>query len=225
MGLISTILKSSILKKQVVAITGLVLIGFVIGHLAGNFFIYGGPEAFNHYADKLKSLRPALNVVEACLVIIFFIHIFLTYLIVLENINARKTRYETVVPKEQTISSRLMPYTGTIILAFVIWHLMDFTFIDHNGPQSILKDGISYGLYGIVYNAFCNPVHSLFYIIAMLALGFHLSHAIQSAFQTFGFYHASYTPRIKSLSNFLSLIITFGYITIPVYIFIKNSNF
>lgn len=214
---------TSIGKKQVVAVTGLLLIGFLIGHLAGNLFIYGGAEAFNGYAHKLEKLRPALYLVEAVLLVIFVIHLTLTALLVYDNVQARPERYamkESQGPR--SLATQLMSPTGAIIVAFVIWHLLDFTFSDHHGLRGILADGESYGLYGVVYNSFSDPFHSLLYIIAMIAIGFHLSHALQSFMQTFGFHSPVYTPVIKKISAGLGIIVATGYSSIPVYVLIQN---
>lgn len=213
-------IKSSIGKKQIVAATGLVLILFLIGHLAGNLFIYFGPDAYNNYSKKLVSLRPGLFIVEYTLLILFVIHIFVTALLVWENIKARPIPYRLYKSSEQrSLSTKLMPYAGTIILTFVIWHLLDFTFIDHHGSRSLLLDGKSYGLYGVVTNSFSNPVHCALYVLAMMSIGFHLTHAVQSFFQTFGVDHPFYTPVIKKISNAFGLVVAFGYSSIPIYIF------
>ncbi len=217
-------IKSSIGKKQIVATTGLALILFVIGHLAGNLIIYLGPEAFNKYAAKLAGLRPWLYIIESGLLAVFVIHMWFTALIVIENRMARPIGY--AVSKsvgKRALDTRLMPYTGTIILAFVIWHLIDFTFVDKEGPLSVLVDGRSYGLYGVVYNAFSDPMHSILYIIAMAALGFHLSHAMHSFIQTFGFSHPRYTLMIRKASNIMAALITLAFSSIPVYVLVKNA--
>ena len=217
-------LHSSIGKKQIVAVTGLVLILFVIGHLAGNLFMYGGPEAFNGYAKKLASFRPFLNFVEFGLLAIFVTHMYVTALLVLENYQARGgKRYAAYKPVGQrSWATQLMPYTGTVVLAFVIWHLLDFTFVDHEGVRSILPNGKHLGLYGIVYNAFLNPWHSVLYIFAMIAVGLHLAHGIQSFFQTFGFNHPKYTPIIQKISNGLSTLIVLLYSSIPIYVLLDS---
>jgi len=211
--------QSSIGKKQIVAVTGLLLIGFLLGHLAGNLLIYLGAETFNNYAKKLVNLRPGLYLVEAGLFFIFVVHLYLTALLVLENIRARDVAYVVKKSTEQrSLATRLMPYSGTIILAFVVWHLLDFTFIDKHGPRSVLADGQDYGLYGIVYNAFTDPVHSILYIIAMFAIGLHLSHGLQSFAQTFGFRNTSNDQCIQKTSNIVAYGIALGYSTIPVYV-------
>ena len=211
--------QSSIGRKQIVATTGLLLILFIISHLAGNLLILLGPEVYNGYAQKLAGLRPGLYLVEIALAGVFIIHIYFTALLVLENIAARSQRYNVYNPKgERSLAARLMPYTGTYLLAFIIWHLIDFTFVDKHGPRSFLPDGKSYELYGIVYNSFADPGHSILYIVAMLALGFHLGHGVASFMQTFGFNHPVYAPRIKRFSYLFASVITFGYCLIPLYV-------
>lgn len=219
----SAYVQSSIGKKQIVASTGLLLILFVIGHLAGNLLIYLGPEVFNAYAEKLRHLRPGLYLVESALLAVFVVHLWLTALLVLENRAARPVGYTVhKAVGERSWATRLMPYTGTVILAFVVWHLLDFTFIDHHGPRSILADGKSYELYGVVYNSFSEPFHGLLYIVAMMAVGFHLSHGIQSFIQTFGFNHPRYTVLVRRLSNGLGLFIALAFSSIPVYILLQT---
>lgn len=209
--------RSSIGKKQVVAVTGLLLNLFVIAHLAGNLLIFLGPDVYNSYSKKLTSLRPGLYVVEFGLLWIFLVHLYTTAILVLENIKARGTTYSVSQDTgSRSITARLMSYTGSVIFAFVLWHLLDFTFVDQHGPRSILADGKSYGLFGVVYNSFLDPVHSLLYVIAMIAVGMHLSHGIQSFFQTFGYNHPRYTPCIKRSSEFIAFVITIAYSAIPV---------
>ena len=112
-----------------------------------------------------------------------------------------------------------MPYTGFVILAFVIWHILDFTFVDQGGPRSLIN-GESLGLYGIVYNSFTDPFHSLLYIIAMLAVGLHLSHGVESFLQTFGFNNDVRAQTVKTFSHWFAILITAGYSSIPVYVMI-----
>ncbi len=219
MTAITSYYQSSIGRKQIVATTGLLLILFIIAHLAGNLLIFLGPEAFNHYAHKLAGLRPGFYVVEVGLAGVFIIHIYFTALLVLENIAARSQRYSVYNPKgERSLAAKLMPYTGTFLLAFLIWHLTDFTFADKYGPRSFLPDGKSYELYGLVYNSFADPVHSILYILAMMCLGFHLGHGVESFIQTFGFNHPVCTPKIKKFGYYFALVITLGYSSIPVYV-------
>jgi len=218
--------KSSVGRKQVVAVTGILLILFIMGHLAGNLLIYLGPEAFNSYAKKLSGLRPGLYVVEAGLAFMFIVHMWFTATLVFENIRSRPRDYHLrVSSSNRSWATRLMPYTGTALLLFVAWHLLDFTFVDKHGPRSILADGQSYGLYGIVYNSFTDPVHSTLYIIAMVGLGLHLSHGVQSFMQTFGFTGSRYAEVIKNISHWFAILIVCGYCSIPIYVMLHYSYY
>ncbi len=217
---------STIGRKQIVATTGLVLIGFLIGHLAGNLFIYGGPDLYNAYAKKLTGLRPGLYGVEMALLLIFLIHLYVTALIVWDNFKARgQRRYEVFRPVGQrSWSSILMSYTGTIIVVFVIWHLLDFTFVDHLGPQNLVH-GQNLGLYGIVYNAFADPWHSGFYILAMIAVGMHLSHGVQSFCQTYGLISPRVQPTLVTVSHGMGILVAMAYSSIPLFILFQEYVF
>lgn len=218
--------KSSISKKQVVAATGLFLILFVVAHLAGNLYIYGGPEAFNGYAKKLAGLRPGLYFVEAALLAVFLVHLDATARLVLENLRARPVGYRQAPGVAAgSFASRLMPWTGAAIVAFVIWHLLDFTFSDQHGPRSILSDGRGYGLFGVVYNSLGDPVHCVLYIAAMLAVGTHLSHGIQSFIQTFGLVPERRFSAVRRISNGLGIAVALAYSSIPVYVQLSFGAF
>lgn len=217
------LLKSSIGKKQIVAVSGLLLILFVIGHLCGNLLIYLGPNAFNGYAETLAKLRPVVFFIEMALLAVFLIHVCVTVLLVYDNIHAAGlSRYAVANSRgERSWATHLKVYTGLFIFAFVIWHLFDFTFSDHHGTNSMIA-GKALGLYGVVYNAFLNPIHSGLYIIAMFCLGFHLAHGVQSFIQTFGFSHPKYTPIVKKIGYAFGFIIAFGFSSIPVYVLIRG---
>ena len=223
MNKVQAYLKSSLGRKQIVAITGLMLIGFLIGHLAGNLFIFMGPEAFNAYAKKLQSLRPGLLIVEAGLLGIFLLHVILTISIVRENRAARPVAYAVQDPKgkKSNLAAVVMPMSGFIVFAFVVVHLLDFTFADHHSSDSIVA-GVNLGLYGLVYNSFLNPLHSLFYIVAMFCIGLHLNHGVQSFIQTMGWQHPTLTPLVKKTSAAVALLISVGFSSIPLYIYITN---
>jgi succinate dehydrogenase / fumarate reductase cytochrome b subunit len=216
-------LKSSIGRKQIVAVTGLLLILFLVGHLAGNLLIYLGEEAFNNYAKKLSSLRPGLYLIEVGLFFIFLTHVYFTALLVLENRQARPIAYQTKKYKGGTpLATRLRVLSGIFLFAFIIWHLLDFTFIDKHGPRSFFNDGISHGLYGVVVNSFRDPIHSLLYVLAMMSLGLHLSHGVQSFIQTFGLNTPASATLIKKLSDVFAVCIALAYSSIPLFILLSK---
>jgi succinate dehydrogenase / fumarate reductase cytochrome b subunit len=211
----------SITKKQIVAATGLLLIVYLISHLAGNLFIYAGPAFYNAYAAKLETFGPLLRIAEIGLLFVFVLHIWMTALVVLENIKARgglKQRYAVDQPVgRRSLATRLMPWTGTYIFLFVIWHLFDFMYADHSGARSYIA-GKSYGLYGVVVNSFMDPVHSFLYIMAMCFLGLHLAHGVESFLQTWGLKNPKFAPVINQSSHLFALLMVIGYSSIPVYV-------
>jgi succinate dehydrogenase / fumarate reductase cytochrome b subunit len=216
---------SSVLKKQIIAITGLVLVGFISGHLAGNMILYLGHEAFNGYSDKLHSLGELLWIVRAVLIAMVLVHITLATQITFQNWGARDSRYAVSGHKtsgEVILAKRSMIYTGLLIVCFLFLHLIDFTFADHEGPSSLLG-GKGLGLYGLVWNSFLEPWRAVLYVATMCLLGLHLSHGIQSLFQSLGINHERWTPRLKKLSNLLGLLIALGFSSIPIYINIVRT--
>lgn len=215
--------QSSIGRKQIVATTGLLLIIFIIFHLIGNLLFFGGPDLYNGYAAFLAKMHPGLYVIEAVLALIILSHIFMTYVLVYQNIKARPVTYRLISPKaERSFAAQIMPYTGTVVLFFIFYHLWDFTFTPHNGSQSVLNDNVNYGLYGLVYHSFTDWVHSTIYIIAMACIGFHLSHGFESFCQTYGLIHPKYVPRVRFFSNLLGILVGWGFSIIPLYVLTKN---
>ncbi|MGE4170559.1 MAG: succinate dehydrogenase cytochrome b subunit [Candidatus Margulisiibacteriota bacterium] len=218
-------LASSIGKKQVVAVSGLMLILFLIMHLAGNLLIFRGPDVFNAYSEKLHSLGPVLFVIELSLTAVFLIHICFTAMVVVENRRARAKNYAVnnnpVV--KRSLPTRLMPYTGAILIVYLISHLIDFTFTEPSGAMAMVHDRFL-GLYGLVFNSFLSPIRVVWYWIAMAAIGFHLAHAIQSVVQTFGFNHPRYTPVIQKISLILGIVIALAFSSIPFYVLFLASG-
>ena len=214
------IFNSSIAKKQTVAITGLLLIFFIITHLGGNLFIYAGPDVFNSYAHKLHSLGPLLLIPRVILAIIFLLHIFVIHILVIQNIKARGGLKRYAVDQavgKRTLAERIMRWSGLYILVFVIFHILDFAAADQHGPRSILY-GHSYGLYGLVFNSFKDPVHGLLYIIAVFFLGMHLSHGVQSIVQTSGF-RPKWARMFQKCSDYFAALMVIGYSSIPIYVY------
>ena len=212
---------SSILRKQIVAVTGLLLVGFVCSHLAGNFLLFAGESAFNTYAKKLQDLGPALYGIEALLLLIFLIHMTLTLSLVWENLQARPDRYAaSTSTSKRSLATKIIPFTGTIIFIFIVWHLIDMKFSEHHGMVAGVE---TEGLYARVYEAFSNPAHSILYIIAMIAVGMHLSHGIQSFIQTFGLCNEKTQPVMIKISLAIGIAIALLFSSIPIYILAKEK--
>jgi len=215
-------LRSSIFRKQLVAITGLIIVGFIFIHLAGNLMVFAGPEKYNHYSEMLLSMGELLWLVRIVLIVAAVVHIGLTLQLAHENMRARGTRYAVYEPVgDRSFATKTMKYTGILIFLFLFIRLFDFTFADKTGDKSIvtgLNDGESLHLFGLVWTAFNNPLRALFYVVVMAAVGLHMAHGVESLFQTLGFNHDRYTPRLRKLSLVIGIVVAAGFITIPLYV-------
>ncbi|MBI9070520.1 MAG: succinate dehydrogenase cytochrome b subunit [Melioribacteraceae bacterium] len=213
-------LNSSIGKKILMAVTGISLILFLVGHLSGNMALFAndGGKSFNAYAEFLHHL-PGLMVIEIILASVFLLHILNALRLWVENKKARPVKYAVnASSKNSTIFSRTMVQTGSIILIFLIVHLKNFWY-----EYVILKSNDN--LFEIVVETFKDPVYSGLYILAMILLGFHLNHGFQSAFQTFGWNHKKYTPFINFLGAIYSIAMAVGFASMPIYfLFFYGGN-
>ncbi|MDA7563895.1 succinate dehydrogenase cytochrome b subunit [Candidatus Marinamargulisbacteria bacterium] len=220
--MIKRYIQSQIGKKQLVAISGLALVLFVMFHLSANLLLFLGPDYFNFFPELMHSTGIGLRFIEAGLASVFFAHIGLTVALVRQNRKARDHQYQTVDTSNRSIATRLMPYTGTLLLLFLAFHINDFVLQDHFGSKSMVA-GESLGLYGLVYNAFANPFRVGLYVLGVFSLGFHLSHGIQSVVQTLGYHHPQYTPIIKHLSRGLGVLVAVLFASIPFYFSYINA--
>ncbi len=219
---------TSILKKQTVALSGFFLVTFLLAHLSGNFLIILGPEWINGYAKHLKEIGPVLWGFRAVMLVALVTHMSFTIMLAMENRAARGARYEMQRNHGGTdFVKRTMIYTGLLIFFYITMHLFDFTLTDIEQRGMVTRtDGevVPYGVYGMVWNAFSNPLHSLLYVSAMVVVGLHLSHAAQSLIQTFGFTDTALKSRLVLLSKALGVLVTLGYSSIPLYILIRAQT-
>ncbi len=216
-------LNSSIGKKQLVAVSGLGMVLFLIAHLLGNFLVFVGPEALNAYAKQLHSLGLLLWVARLGLIGMFLLHFGLVINLIMQNKKARKTNYSIPLHKNtRSLFTKTMRVSGLLIFLYIGIHLYDFTFTPHT-PEISSINGVYYGLYGHLYNYFLNPIRSIFYVLVMFSIGFHLVHGVQSVLHTFGFYHEVYTPLIKKASWAVAGFLAFGFSLIPVYVNVHNT--
>ena len=190
------------------AVTGLCFCSFLILHLAGNLILYSGRDAFNSYAEKLHSLGSIITMAEFGLLFFAIIHVLIGTTLFYQNLRARPIRYS--VNKwagGRSIGSVTMPYTGFLLLIFVIIHLLNFHFIEKNDTT----------IFQIVTDAFAKPGYIAMYIAAMIVVAIHVSHGFWSAFQTIGANHPKYMPFIRGLSIVFSIALGVGFGFIPIY--------
>ena len=206
-------LNSSIGGKLIVAITGLGLVGFVIAHLSGNLLIFAGREALAEYAEGLRKFPALLWVARIGLIGMAILHIGFTIKLNLANKAARPVAYAKKTYRRASLQSRTMVLTGLTLLAYVIYHLLHFTWRTTNPEIAALGP---YEVYDMLIIGFSNPAISLFYIVATALLGMHLSHGISSIFQTLGLNNPKYNKLFKSIGPALGVILALGFISIPV---------
>ncbi|OGS49568.1 MAG: hypothetical protein A3J79_09435 [Elusimicrobia bacterium RIFOXYB2_FULL_62_6] len=196
---------TSIGRKAVMAVTGLMLGAFMLFHLAENLLLFKGEVAYNNWVDLLLS-NPLLLPIELCLAAVFLTHIFFGAWVRLEDwLNAPGGYEARKWQGGRTVGSATMLYTAVLILAYLLYHLLTFRFVDH-----------SMGFYQMVTSAFRDKVFTAIYIGGAVALVIHLTHGLQSAFQTLGVNHPKYTPLIK-LAGWLVALAMIGFAMISLY--------
>jgi succinate dehydrogenase / fumarate reductase cytochrome b subunit len=198
-------------KKAVMAVTGAMMFGFVLLHMAGNLQIFEGPDQFNKYAQLLRTLPEALWAARLVLLGAVIAHTLAAVQLALRNRRARPVAYSKKEAIASTYASRTMYWSGPIVLAFVIYHLLHFTFGITGVPEFIEGD-----VYHNVVNGFQNPIIAAWYVLAMLLLCLHLHHGISSMFQTLGISHPRYTPWLEKVAALLAVVIFVGFVSVPL---------
>jgi len=203
--------QASIGKKAVMAVTGVVLFGYLVGHLAGNMQVYLGQEQMDKYAAFLHSMPGLLWGVRLLLLVCVVMHIVASIQLTRLKQEARPVGYIKKKDVGSSYASRTMMWSGPIIAAFVIYHILDLT----TGAANTAQFRELHAYENLVYSFRRLPV-SAFYIVAMLLLGAHLYHGLWSMFQSMGFSHPRYTPVIKRAAAWVAILLVAGFISIPI---------
>jgi succinate dehydrogenase / fumarate reductase cytochrome b subunit len=236
MNLFRNLFSSSIGRKFLMAITGLVLVGFVTGHLVGNLQIFGHPDRINGYAHFLQGLGPALWGIRLFLLACVAIHVWAAVVLTMESKAARgPATYGVKKWLRASVASRYMRMSGFVVLAFLIYHLAHFTVgipgdADHKGAldevtlsHDVREFGIPlatagtevHDVYSMVFLGFANPLVSLFYIIAVGLLSLHLWHGTESLFQTFGWRNGKWETGLRRVVALYCILYFLGNLAIP----------
>lgn len=211
--------KSSVGKKIVMAVTGLLLVGFVVGHMAGNLKIYLGPESFNAYALALREFGAhflgysgALWIARVVLLAAVVLHVASAYQLARTSHAARPVAYAQPRAPD-SYAARTMRWGGVILLFFVVYHLLHFTFgvVGYGPGQFVHMDA-----YNNVVAGFKVWYVSLFYIVAMVALGFHLSHGVWSMFQTLGVSSPGAQRALRAIGPTVAAVVVAGNVSVPL---------
>lgn len=212
-------LTTSVGRKQLVGLTGIGLSLFVLTHMLGNMLILVSPQKYNEYSHALVS-NPLLIVAELGLLAIFLGHMKFAMGLAASNFRARNSRYAILPngPKGTSVIQRSLWAQGLLLLVFIISHLITFKYGQHYN--------VTYGstemrdLHRLVVEVFHEPGYVAWYLVALVVLGLHLSHGVSSTFQTFGIHHPRYQPAIKAFGWVYAVIVTFGFISQPLYVYL-----
>jgi succinate dehydrogenase / fumarate reductase cytochrome b subunit len=205
--------RTTLLTKAAMAVTGIMLLGFVLGHMLGNlqvFDVFGGRAALNGYAEGLRKFPTLLWIARIGLIVAVIIHIASSWKLTMLNQSARPTRYAVLKPKRSTFASRSMRWTGPIVLLYIIYHLLHFTFLAFNGDYVHLQP------YDNVIKGFSSVPVALVYIVANSALAVHLWHGVWALFQSLGMSHAKYDPYRRAFATGFTGLITVGFLSVPL---------
>ncbi len=228
------VLNTTVGRKYLMGVTGLLLCGFLVTHLAGNLLIFRGQEEFNAYAAKLNSLGPLLWVAEVGLLALFLLHVALAVLLTTSNKQARgRYAYEVSRTKQDVSVLNAAPRTwmfvsGSVVLLFVVWHLIDLRFgvrdkLDpsfvYPVPETQAESGrAAVYMYQWTIAILRTPLSAIVYVVGTVVLGIHLSHGFASAFRSLGLAHPAYTPWVYRLGLLFGLAMTVGFASIPIYV-------
>lgn len=207
---------STIGLKVVMALSGLGLLLFVIAHMLGNLQVFAGPERLNHYAQSLQNLGPILWLMRAGLLALFVLHVASAWRLWRLNRGARPVPYVSVEPQVTSIAARTMIWSGFVVAAFVVYHLLHFTFgATHPLHHEMRRDGLK-DVYGMVVLGFREWPVAVSYVVAQAVLCLHLAHGASSAFQTLGVTHPRFLWLRTWFGNAVAVVIFVGNVSIPV---------
>lgn len=203
---------------MIVAISGIILILFVIGHLLGNLQIFLGPDWINGYSQHLRDLGPILWIIRIFLLTTVIVHIYVTIRLAIDNRRARPEAYIDKQHVKATFASRHMVMSGLIVLAFIIYHIAHFTVRVTDRRFALLKaDPLNhYDVYSMMVYSFQSIYVSSFYVLGLFLLALHLSHGSSSFFQSLGLNNKMLTPRLAFGGRVFAWLLFLGYTSIPI---------
>lgn len=209
---------SSVGKKVVIALTGLILSLFVLVHMAGNLLLFVGPEAYNTYSHALIS-NPFIVPIELGLLLAFVVHVALAVRLTIENRALRPVPYLRPPSGEKlsSFASRTMIYQGSILLVFTIFHLITFKY----GPyyEVSYQGVVMRDIYRLVAEVFTSPAYLMGYVLSMIVLGIHLSHGVSSVFKSWGFSHPRWTKWLEKFGMVYAVVVAVGFLSQPIFMF------
>jgi succinate dehydrogenase / fumarate reductase cytochrome b subunit len=215
MGWIGRFYRSTVGRKIVMAVTGVILVVFVTGHMTGNLLAFEGSDAINSYSRFLHSTGELLWAVRAVLLVAVVLHIHSAYTLTRAARAARPDGYAERTPQVTTLPARSMRWGGVVLLVFVAFHLLHFT------TGTLHPFFVPGDVYANLVVGFSVPAVVVFYLVAMAALALHLHHGVSSLFQTLGANHPHLNPGRRRLATFLAVVVPIGFAAIPVAVVLR----
>ena len=214
-------LGSTVGKKYLMGITGLIWAGFVLAHMAGNLLIFVSTDAYNTYGHMLTSGN-IIYVAEAGLIVALIVHVYTAISLTIHNRTAKGSRYAVAASgqKKATLASRTMAIQGSIILVFLILHIAMFKFGTYY--ETTVNGVVVRDLARLMIETFQSPGYVAWYVVALILLGFHLSHGVGSTFQSLGLMEGTYRNLWKKLSYTYAFVVALGFIAQPLYLFLMH---
>ena len=212
-----TLFDTSVGKKAALAVSGIVLFGFVVGHMLGNLQVLLGPEVYNAYAAGIKHNQILLWGTRTVLLVALLVHTVIVLELYGKSIAARPVAYKVKKNIATSYAALMMKYTGPILLAYIIFHLAHFTF-----PGTALGDyeHVPEDVYANFVHAFSIPWVVAVYVLSNLMLSMHLYHGCFSMLQSIGLNHPRYDKRLKIAARGLAFLVTAGNVFLPLTVFL-----
>lgn len=215
-----SMLKSSVGKKIIMGVTGLILILFITGHVLGNMSLFAGPGGINAYAEHLHSLGPLLWIIRLVMLAVFVVHIWIGVTLTLENKAARPVGYNQKENLRTGFASETMIISGLVLLAFVVYHVLNFTTHSLLIPAGVagLHDAAGRpDVYTMVVSTFKQiKLNVALYIVGMIFLLLHVSHGFGSFFQSLGINRTTTIPKFNAVGKLYALVVFLAYASIPL---------
>jgi succinate dehydrogenase / fumarate reductase cytochrome b subunit len=208
--------RSSVGKKIIMGVTGVILVGFVISHVASNLLVFGDPHGLDAYAAFLRSTGKLLWAARAGLIVAAILHVDAAYQLTMRARASRPQGYGKRTPQASTWAARSMRWGGVLLLVFIVFHLFHFTF---GNAHPSYPDFNHATVYSNVITGFPSIWLVLFYVAAMVALGLHLFHGTAAMLMSLGASHPRYTPVWRTLASVIAVLVAVGFAVIPLAVY------
>lgn len=214
-----SVIQSSVGRKIIMALTGIVLIAFICVHLLGNSSIFIGADALNAYAQQLHGLGPIVWIFRLVMLFVFVVHIIFGIQLSLENSAAKPEKNVQIKRLRTGFAAQTMVISGLVLLAFVVYHILHFTVrVPGMGFYEMNPSTHMVNVYTMVVNSFHQVFTVLLYVVGMIFLALHVSHGFQSFWQSLGANNDRTLPAFVSISKVFAVIVLLGYCSIPLLI-------